>query len=59
MKNSDLPKKQIDDDKLNIAPFASRVAQGVLNYKQDESFVISIKGEWGIGKTICKKRYQR
>ncbi len=51
MKHSDLPITDVSDDKLKFKPFVDRVATGIKNYKQDECFVISIEGEWGIGKT--------
>jgi predicted KAP-like P-loop ATPase len=52
MQHRDIPKKTIEDgDDLKFAPFASRVAQGILNYSQDETFIISLEGEWGSGKT--------
>lgn len=52
MQHRDIPKKSIEDgDDLKFAPFASRVAQGILNYAQDETFIISLEGEWGSGKT--------
>lgn len=51
MKNIDLPIKDIDNDKLNFLPFAQKVAKGIKNYKQNETFIISIEGKWGSGKT--------
>jgi len=51
MTHSDLAITHIDEDKLGFKPFVNRVAKGIINYKQDECFVISIEGEWGIGKT--------
>lgn len=52
MQHRDIPKKSIEDgDDLKFAPFASRVAQGILNYSQDETFILSLEGEWGSGKT--------
>ncbi|MFA6138321.1 MAG: P-loop NTPase fold protein [Sulfurimonas sp.] len=51
MHNNDLAKKSKEEDSLNFAPYASRVARGVLNYSQDETFILSIEGEWGSGKT--------
>ncbi|MDP3587181.1 MAG: P-loop NTPase fold protein [Sulfuricurvum sp.] len=52
MQHRDIPKKSIEDgDDLKFAPFASRVAQGILNYSQDETFIVSLEGEWGSGKT--------
>lgn len=52
MQHRDIPKKSKEDgDDLKFAPYASRVAQGILNYSQDETFILSIEGEWGSGKT--------
>lgn len=51
MKHSDLPITNISEDKLKFKPFVDRVAMGIKNYNQNECFVISIEGEWGIGKT--------
>lgn len=52
MQHRDIPKKNVEDgDDLKFAPYASRVAQGILNYSQDETFILSIEGEWGSGKT--------
>jgi predicted KAP-like P-loop ATPase len=52
MQHRDIPKKNVEDgDDLKFAPYASRVAQGILNYSQDETFIISLEGEWGSGKT--------
>ncbi len=51
MKHIDLPIKDIDNDKLNFLPFAQKVVKGIKNYKQDETFIISIEGKWGSGKT--------
>ncbi|OHD99170.1 MAG: hypothetical protein A3E21_03715 [Sulfurimonas sp. RIFCSPHIGHO2_12_FULL_36_9] len=52
MQHRDIPKKTKEDgDDLKFAPYASRVAQGILNYSQDETFIISLEGEWGSGKT--------
>jgi predicted KAP-like P-loop ATPase len=52
MQHRDIPKKSKEDgDDLKFAPFAARVAQGILNYSQDETFIVSLEGEWGSGKT--------
>lgn len=52
MQHRDIPKKNVEDgDDLKFAPYASRVAQGILNYSQNETFIISLEGEWGSGKT--------
>jgi len=51
MKHSDLPITKIEEDKLKFEPFVDRVVSGIKNYSQEECFIISIEGEWGIGKT--------
>lgn len=51
MKHIDLPINDKENDKLNFLPFAQKVAKGITNYKQDETFIISIEGKWGSGKT--------
>lgn len=52
MQHRDIPKKNVEDgDDIKFAQYASRVAQGILNYSQDETFIISLEGEWGSGKT--------
>ena len=51
MKHNDLPITHADEDKLHFKPFAERVAAGIKSYSQDECFVISVEGQWGIGKT--------
>ncbi|MBN2963288.1 AAA family ATPase [Sulfurospirillum sp. T05] len=51
MKNSSFPINAHDEDRLGFSSFAKRVAQGILNYEQQEAFVISIEGKWGSGKT--------
>jgi Cdc6-like AAA superfamily ATPase len=49
--HNDMPITSFDEDKLNFEPFAKRVAEGILEYNQKECFVISVEGQWGIGKT--------
>lgn len=51
MQHPDLPIKDIENDKLNFLPFAQKVAKGIKSYKQNETFIISIEGKWGSGKT--------
>ena len=51
MKHSDLPKTHIDQDELGFEPFVKKVSKGIKNYNQKECFVISVEGQWGIGKT--------
>ena len=51
MQYLDLPIEYKEKDKLNFSPFAQKVAKGIKNYKQNETFIISIEGKWGSGKT--------
>lgn len=51
MQHRDIPITTKDDDKLNFSQFASKIARGILNYKQSETLIFSIEGEWGSGKT--------
>jgi len=51
MKHNDRPITTVAEDKLKFKPFVDRVVAGIKGYFQDECFVISIEGEWGIGKT--------
>lgn len=51
MKNPSFPINAHNEDKLGFSSFAKRIAQGILNYEQQEAFVISIEGKWGSGKT--------
>lgn len=55
MQHPDLPIEDKENDKLNFLPFAQKVAKGIKNYKQDETFIISIEGKWGSGKTSLMK----
>ena len=51
MQHLDIPIKTYDDDKLNFKPFAKKVANGILNYSQNETLIFSLEGQWGGGKT--------
>ena len=51
MQHLDTPINHYNNDKLNFKPFAEKVANGILNYKQDETLIFSIEGKWGSGKT--------
>ena len=51
MQHRDIPEKNPNNDKLKFASFASKVANGIMNYNQDETYVLSIEGEWGSGKS--------
>ncbi|MFP3375825.1 P-loop NTPase fold protein [Bacillus sp. SIMBA_069] len=48
---SDLAIKNSGADKLNRSEFAIRLAKSVNSWKEEESIVIGIYGEWGSGKT--------
>jgi hypothetical protein len=49
--HSDRPGEQPDDDKLGRKEFAKRVAKELGAWRQKDSLVISLNGEWGSGKT--------
>ena len=51
MIHRDIPIINPNNDKLKFAHFASKVADGILNYSQNETYILSIEGEWGSGKT--------
>ncbi len=51
MQHLDIPIKTYDDDKLNFKPFAKKIANGILNYSQNETLIFSLEGQWGGGKT--------
>lgn len=51
MKFDDQPIQESKEDVLSRSPVAKKLAEGIKNYKQKESFVIGIQGEWGEGKT--------
>lgn len=47
----DPPIKSRGQDRLGRCNLAEKVAQMLLDYNGDESFVVGIEGEWGSGKT--------
>jgi len=49
--HSDRPGEQPDDDKLGRKEFAKRVAKELRTWRQKDSLVVSLNGEWGSGKT--------
>jgi len=51
MQNLDIPISHYNNDKLNFKPFAKKVADGILNYTQNETLIFSLEGQWGGGKT--------
>lgn len=48
---NDQPIKNSKEDLLNRATFAEDFADTILSYTSDNNCVISINGEWGVGKT--------
>lgn len=42
---------KIEEDKLNRKDFIERIIEGILGYKDTESLVIGLEGNWGSGKT--------
>lgn len=51
---ADQPISSASDDLLGRSPFAKRLASAIVNWKEDESLVIALYGQWGIGKTSVK-----
>lgn len=51
---ADQPISSASEDLLERAPFARQLAVAIANWKEDQSLVISLNGDWGIGKTSVK-----
>jgi Cdc6-like AAA superfamily ATPase len=49
--NSDRPGERPEDDELGRKAFAQRVAKELRGWRQKDSLVISLNGDWGSGKT--------
>ena len=49
--NADRPVERPEDDALGRDAFARRIAQELGSWRQEESLVVSLNGEWGSGKT--------
>ncbi|PFI43002.1 KAP family P-loop NTPase fold protein [Bacillus nitratireducens] len=49
--SSDIAIKESKDDMLNRTEFAKRLVASVNSWKEEESIVIGLYGEWGTGKT--------
>jgi predicted KAP-like P-loop ATPase len=49
--NADRPVERPEDDKLGRKAFAQRVAKELRAWRQKDSLVISLNGDWGSGKT--------
>jgi predicted KAP-like P-loop ATPase len=43
--------KSCDEDELRRCKYAKSLGKAILNYKDDNSLVISLQGKWGYGKT--------
>ena len=51
MFTTDLPIKTMEKDVLKRTAFSKKLAKAILSYSQKDSFVISLCGKWGSGKT--------
>ena len=49
--NSDNPENSLEKDRLKMLDFASKLANFIINYKDEHSLTININGMWGSGKT--------
>lgn len=49
--NADRPGERPEDDRLSRTPFAEQVAKDLRAWRQKDSLVVSLSGEWGSGKT--------
>ncbi len=53
--SADVARRLIDEDELNRAPFAERLARSIaLTPSTDEATVVALYGAWGCGKTTVK-----
>lgn len=48
---ADNPEMFLDNDKLEMKPYAEKLAEEIINYKENDSLTININGIWGSGKT--------
>lgn len=48
---NDKPIENTDQDLYGMAPFAERLAKGILNIKNPVGTTIALSGEWGSGKS--------
>lgn len=49
--SDDAPKKSIEDDRLEYARFAEKIAKTVADLEAPNGYVIGIHGVWGSGKS--------
>lgn len=49
--SADAPIGSAQQDRLNRAPFARRIAEAILSWETETSIVVGVYGEWGSGKS--------
>uniref|UniRef100_UPI00191A7628 KAP family P-loop NTPase fold protein n=1 Tax=Psychrobacter sp. Pi2-51 TaxID=2774132 RepID=UPI00191A7628 len=54
MLHKDKPIERAEDDLLNRKDFSHRLANTIIEWKHEDSWVIALTGDWGIGKTSVK-----
>lgn len=54
MLHKDKPIEKIEEDLLNRVEFSHKLADTIIEWKHDNSWVIALTGNWGIGKTSVK-----
>lgn len=52
--HQDKPISSKDDDFLGRSDFAENLAESILSWKHEESWVVALTGKWGSGKTSIK-----
>lgn len=50
---------KIEQDRLGRSGFAAHLAEAALNWKENDSLVLALYGEWGSGKTSVKNLFKR
>lgn len=50
----DKPIENAEEDLLNRADFSNSLADAILKWKNKESWIVALTGDWGIGKTSVK-----
>lgn len=48
---SDSPETKLENDQLKMKAYAEKLAEEIINYKENDSLTININGIWGSGKT--------
>lgn len=54
MLHKDKPIEKTEEDFLNRMGFSHRLADKIVEWKHEDSWVIALTGDWGIGKTSVK-----